>query len=111
MEVGATLKYAHISAQKARLVANQIRGLSAEKAIELLQFSPKKAANLIKKVLNSAIANAEHNKGVDVDELKVIKILVNEGPRAVRYRARARGRSNQILKRTCHITIAVSDED
>lgn len=109
MEVAAKLSHARISAQKARLVADQVRGLSAERASELLRFSTKKAATLIKKVLDSAIANAEHNEGADIDELKISRIFVDEGPTMKRYRARARGRGNQILKRTCHITVMVSD--
>lgn len=110
MQVTASLKRANISAQKARLVADQIRGLSAESAVELLQFSNKKAAHLIKKVVNSAIANAEHNEGADLDDLVVSTICVDEGPVAKRFSPRARGRVNQILKRSCHITVTVSDE-
>lgn len=109
MEAESTYKGAPISAQKARLVANQVRGLSAEQAINLLRFSKKKAAGLVKKVLDSAIANAEHNQGADIDELKVSEIQVNDGPVAKRFHTRARGRSASILKRTCHITIVVSD--
>ena len=109
MQVDARLRYAPISAQKARLVADQIRGLSAEKAVSLLRFSSKKAATLIKKTLDSAIANAEHNAGADIDELKVTRIFVDEGSRAKRFRARARGRANRILKRHCHITVTVAD--
>ncbi|WP_267256248.1 50S ribosomal protein L22 [Coxiella endosymbiont of Ornithodoros maritimus] len=109
MEVAAKLKYARISAQKARLVADQVRGLGAEQAVNLLRFSNKKAAALIKKVLDSALANAEHNEGADIDELKVSTVMVDEGPSARRFHARARGRANQILKRTCHITVKVSD--
>lgn len=108
MVVSASLKYARISAQKARLVADQVRGLAVEEAINLLQFSPKKAAGIIKKVLNSAIANAENNAGADIDELKVFRIFVDEGPMARRFRARARGRSSRIMKRSCHITIKVA---
>lgn len=111
MEVAAKLKHARISAQKARLVADQVRGMTAENAIQLLRFSPKKAAKLIKKVLDSAIANAENNKGADIDELSISKIFVDEGPMSKRYRARARGRANQIMKRSCHITVMVSDQD
>ena len=109
MQVQATLKYASISPQKARLVADQIRGLSAERAIEFLRFNTKKASELLKKVLESAIANAEHNAGADIDELNISKIFVDEGPVAKRFRARARGRVNYIKKRTSHITIIVSD--
>ncbi len=111
MEIMARHKFASISAQKVRLVANQIRGLSAEKAILLLRFSTKKAAGLVKKTLDSAIANAEHNAGADIDELKVSRIFIDEGPTAKRFRARARGRGNQILKRSCHITVMVSDSE
>lgn len=110
MEVSAQLKYAHISAQKARLVADQIRGLAADKAVDILQFSTKKAAHLLKKVLNSAIANAEHNEGADIDELKVSSVFVDEGPSLKRFRARARGRGDRITKRTCHITVKVADQ-
>jgi len=109
MEVKAIYKYARISPQKVRLVADQIRGLSAEKAVNLLTFSTKKAAAFIKKVLNSAIANAEHNQGADIDELKVHRIFVGEGPSMSRYSARARGRADVIKKRSCHITVVLSD--
>ncbi|CAM4432162.1 MAG: 50S ribosomal protein L22 [Legionellaceae bacterium] len=108
IEVSATLNNARMSAQKARLVADQIRGLPVENAINLLTFSIKKAGSLIKKVLESAIANAENNNGADIDLLKVSKIYVNEGPSYKRMHARAKGRGNQILKRTCHITVQVS---
>ncbi len=109
MEVAAKHRHARISAQKARLVADQVRGLPVEAAVDLLTFSTKKAAVLVKKVLESAMANAEHNDGADIDELKVSKIFVDEGPTMKRFRARARGRANQILKRSCHITVMVSD--
>lgn len=110
MEVAAIHKYAKISAQKARLVADQIRGLKVENAMNILNFSTKKGAELIKKVLNSAIANAEHNEGADIDVLKVSKVFVNEGPTQKRTMPRARGRADRILKRSCHITVMVSDE-
>lgn len=110
MEVAAIHKYAKISAQKARLVADQIRGLKVENAMNILNFSTKKGADLIKKVLNSAIANAEHNEGADIDVLKVSKVFVNEGPTQKRTMPRARGRADRILKRSCHITVMVSDE-
>ncbi len=109
MEVLAKRRYASISAQKCRLVADQIRGLSVENALNILSFSPKKAAELLKKVLESAIANAEHNEGADIDELKVSRVFVDDGPVFKRFRARARGRANRILKRSSHITVAVSD--
>lgn len=108
MEVSAVLKRANVSAQKARLVANQIRGLSAEAAVELLQFSPHKSAVLIKKAVDSAIANAEENAGLDLDDLVVKTVFIDEGPTMKRFHARARGRGNQILKRSCHITVTVA---
>lgn len=108
-ETAAKLRYARLSAQKARLVADQVRGLSVEKALQTLSFSPKKAAGLVKKVLESAIANAENNEGADIDELKVSAIYVDEGPTLKRIRPRAKGRADRILKRSCHITVKVSD--
>ena len=110
METGAKLRYARISAQKARLVADQVRGMPVEGALELLAYSPKKAAVIVKKVLESAIANAEHNDGADIDELKVSAISVDEGPTYKRLQARAKGRANRILKRTCHINVAVAEK-
>ncbi len=110
METKAKLTYARISPQKCRLVADQIRGLSVEKALQLLSFSPKKGAELVKKVLESAIANAEHNDGADIDELKVSQIFIDQGPTLKRMRARAKGRGNRILKRTSHITVMVADK-
>ncbi len=109
MEVVAKLKGAHLSAQKARLVADQVRGKAVEEALEILTYSPKKAAVIIRKVLNSAIANAEHNEGADVDELKVSIICVDEGMTMKRIRPRAKGRADRILKRSCHIAITVAD--
>ncbi len=108
MEVSARLKGARISAQKARLVADQIRGLPVEEALNVLAFSSKKAAHLVKKVLESAIANAENNEGADIDELKVSTIFVDEGIVMKRIRPRAKGRADRILKRTCHITVKVA---
>jgi len=105
----ARLKTARVSAQKCRLVADQIRGLKVEKAIDVLAFSPKKSAQIMKKVLESAIANAEHNDGADIDELRVKTVEVGEGATLKRMSARAKGRSNRISKRTCHITIQVSE--
>ncbi|ATL97662.1 MULTISPECIES: 50S ribosomal protein L22 [Aeromonas] len=109
MEAIAKHRYARTSAQKARLVADQVRGLSVDKALNLLTFSPKKAAVLVKKVLESAIANAEHNEGADIDALRVATIMVDEGPSMKRIRPRAKGRADRILKRTAHITVVVSD--
>ena len=105
----AKLKSTRISAQKVRLVADQIRGLPVDNAINLLTFSNKKAAKIIKKVLESAIANAEHNDAADVDELFVSEIMVDEGPTMKRWRPRARGRANKILKRMSHVTVAVAE--
>ncbi|MGD9661643.1 MAG: 50S ribosomal protein L22 [Porticoccaceae bacterium] len=109
MEVAAKLRGARLSAQKARLVADQIRGKKVEEALDILSFSPKKGAVLIKKVLESAIANAEHNEGADVDELKVSTIFVDEGLTLKRIKPRAKGRADRIFKRTCHITVKVAD--
>lgn len=110
MQTSANLRMARISPQKARLVADQIRGMPVEKALNTLQFSTKRAAGVIRKVLESAIANAEHNDGADVDELRVRTITVDEGPTMKRIRARAKGRANRILKRTSHIHISVADQ-
>jgi large subunit ribosomal protein L22 len=110
MEVAATLRYARISPQKCRLVADQIRGKSVGQALNILRFSSKKAAAMVHKVLESAIANAEHNHGADIDELKVSTIEVNGAPVFTRHRARAKGRGNQIIKRNSHITVRVADE-
>lgn len=109
MQVESTLKHARISAQKVRLVADQVRGLPVEKALEVLTFSEKKAGVIMKQLVDSAIANAEHNEGADIDELKIAAVQVNEGPTMKRLRARAKGRANRILKRTSHITVTVSD--
>ena len=109
MQTTAKLKHARISAQKGRLVADQIRGLPVEQALNILSFSTKKGAVLVKKVLESAIANAEHNEGADVDELKVSAVSVDEGPTMKRIRARAKGRASRILKRTSHINVTVAD--
>ncbi|MGI0118150.1 50S ribosomal protein L22 [Zooshikella sp. RANM57] len=110
MEVAAKHKGANISAQKARLVADQIRGKSVDEALNILAFSPKKAAMLFKKVLESAVANAEHNEGADIDELKVSTVFVDEGTTLKRIRPRAKGRADRILKRTCHITVKVAEK-
>jgi large subunit ribosomal protein L22 len=110
MEVAAKLKHARISPQKCRLVADQVRGKPVEQALQILTFSPKKAAAIIKKVLESAIANAEHNEGADIDELKVSTIFIDEGPTMRRWKARAKGRVNHIIKRTSHVTVKVGDK-
>lgn len=110
MQVSATLKHARVSPQKARLIADQIRGLPVERALNILTFSPKKSAGMMRKVLESAIANAEHNEGADIDELSVAAVYVNEGRTLKRFRARAKGRGTRILKRNSHITVTVGDK-
>lgn len=110
MQVNAKLRYARISPQKVRLVADQIRGKSVAEALQILQFSPKKGAHMVRKVLDSAIANAEHNNGADIDELKISAVMIDQGPTLKRFRARAKGRGNRILKPTSHITVQVADE-
>ncbi len=109
METTAILRGVRLSAQKGRLVANQIRGLSVEKALNILTFSSKKSAIIIKKLLESAIANAEHNDGADIDELKVSTIIIDRGTLMKRTSARAKGRGNRITKPTCHIKLTVGD--
>jgi large subunit ribosomal protein L22 len=109
MEVAAKLTGAQISAQKVRLVADQVRGKGVEDALDLLAYSNKKAAHIVKKILDSAIANAENNEGADVDELKISSIYVDEGMTMKRLRPRAKGRADRILKRSCHITVKVAD--
>lgn len=110
MEVAAKLKGARLSAQKARLVADLVRGKPVGDALNILTFSPKKAAHVIKKTLESAIANAEHNEGLDVDELRVTSIFVDEGPSLKRIKPRAKGRADRINKPTCHITVKVAEK-
>jgi len=109
METTAKLKGVRLSAQKGRLIADQIRGLRVDKAISVLMFSPKKAASIIRQLLESAIANAEHNNGADIDELRISSICVDRGTYMPRTSARAKGRGNRIMKPTCHITITVAD--
>jgi large subunit ribosomal protein L22 len=109
MEAQAVLRGVRLSPLKARLVADQVRGMQVARAEQLLKFSTKKAAHIIRKVLLSAVANAENNLGADQDELKVATIMVDEGPRMKRMHARAKGRGAQIIKRTAHITIVVGD--
>jgi large subunit ribosomal protein L22 len=110
MQATAVLKFQRLSAQKGRLVADLIRGLPVARALEVLEFSPKKAAKSVRKVLESAIANAENNVGADVDELRVATVLVDGGPQLKRFMPRAKGRGVRIIKRTSHITVIVSDE-
>lgn len=109
MEVSAKLSNAPLSAQKARLVGDMIRGMPVEKALNILKFSSKKGAVIIKKILESAVANAEHNESADIDELRVSTVFVDGAASMKRFKARAKGRANHILKRTCHITVKVSE--
>ena len=109
MDTQAVLKYQRISAQKCRLVANSIRGLKVDKALEFLEFNNKKASQMILKVLESAIANAENNNNSDIDKLSIIKVIVNQGMRLKRMKARARGRADRIIKPTCHIEIVLTE--
>lgn len=111
MEVTAKLRNAPLSAQKGRLVANMVRNMTVARALEVLRFTPKKGAQLMHKLLESAIANAENNNGADVDELKIGKVYVDEAATLKRISPRAKGRANRICKRTCHITLTVSDEE
>jgi large subunit ribosomal protein L22 len=111
MQATSILKYAGLSVQKTRLVADLVRGRRVGEAVQILKFSRKKAALTVKKALNSAIANAEHNLGADIDELRVKTICVDHGPRLKRMRTRARGRGNRIIKPTCHITVVVADAE
>ena len=110
-EVKAVLNNIAISPQKVRLVANEIRNIPVEKALNFLIYTNKKAAGIVKKVLESAIANAENNNGLDIDELNVSSIYVNQGPTLKRFQARAKGRGNRIIKRSSHITVIISKRD
>ncbi len=109
METTAILRGVRLSAQKSRLVANQIRGLTVEKALNILTFNSKKSANIIKKLLESAVANAEHNNGADIDDLRISTILIDRGTLMKRTSARAKGRGNRITKPTCHIKLTLDD--
>jgi large subunit ribosomal protein L22 len=109
VQTEAKLKYARISAQKCRLVADVVRGKPVSNALSILKFMPKKGAKLVYKVLWSAVSNAEHNNGADVDELKITRIQVDEAPSLKRFHARAKGRGNRIVKRNSHITVEVGN--
>ncbi len=111
MEVSAILRDVQISPQKVRLVANQVRKLPVSKAIDVLNFSSKKAAKILKKVVESAVANAEHNNGYDIDNLVVSTVFVDEAPTLKRIRPRAKGRANRIFKRSSHITVKVLESE
>lgn len=110
MQVRAVAKYVRLSAQKCRLVADQIRNLPVEKALDLLRYSNRKGALPVRKTLDSAIANAENNERADIDDLWISRIMVDEAPTMKRFRARAKGRGTRIFKRNCHITVTVSDD-
>lgn len=109
METNAVLRSVRLSAQKGRLVADLVRGKTVDQALNILAYTPKKGAAIVKKVLESAIANAEHNNGADIDALKVTRIHVEQGPVLKRFTARAKGRGNRISKQTCHIYVTVGD--
>lgn len=109
METNATLRGVRLSEQKGRLVADLVRGKTVDQALNILGFSPKKGAGIIRKVLESAIANAEHNDGADIDTLKVTRIYIEKGPVLKRFTARAKGRGNRIVKPTCHVYITVGN--
>jgi len=110
MQTQAVLKFVRLSPQKARLLADQVRGQKVDEALNTLKFSRQRAAGIIRKVLESAIANAENNNGADIDELKISEIFVDEGPVMKRIRPRAKGRADRIQKRTSHITVRVADQ-
>lgn len=110
MQTHSVLLFARLSPQKGRLVADQVRGKPVDQALSLLRFSNKKAAGVIRKVLESAIANAENNFGADVDELRISEIMVDAGPQIKRMMPRAKGRADRIVKPTSHITIRVADQ-
>lgn len=109
METQAVLKFVRLSPQKGRLVADQVRGKPVDEALAVLKFSRQRAAGIIRKVLESAIANAENNDGADIDELRVSEIFVDQGPVMKRIMPRAKGRADRIIKRTSHITVRVAD--
>ncbi len=110
MQVSATTKRLRISPQKVRLIVDQVRGKAVGDALDILSFSPQKAAGMVRKVVESAIANAENNEGADIDELKISEVFVNAGLTMKRIKPRAKGRADRILKRTSHITVTVTDE-
>ena len=111
MEVAAKLKFVRLSAQKCRLMCDLVRGMPIERARDVLRFSPKRSAGLVKKVLDSAIANAEHNFGLDIDDLRIARIYADQGPSYNRMQARAKGRGSSIRKPTCHVTVVLSDSE
>lgn len=111
MEVAAKLKFARLSPQKCRLMCDLVRGMPIDRALDVLKFSPKRSAAVVKKVLDSAIANAEHNFGLDIDDLRIAHIYADQGPVYKRMHARAKGRGSQIRKPTCHVTVILSDSE
>jgi len=110
MEVKAVLKHVRISAQKVQRIIHSVKGKSAESALNMLKFMPQKSAGILSKIMQSAVANAEHNHGLDVDSLVVNNVLADQGPTLKRFRARARGRGSRILKRTAHITVVLAEK-
>ncbi|MBT8144737.1 MAG: 50S ribosomal protein L22 [Gammaproteobacteria bacterium] len=110
MEVAAKLRYARISPQKCRLIADMVRGKPVGEALQVLEHTPNKGAGIVRKVIESAIANAEHNEGADIDELRVASIMIDQAPTFKRWQPRAKGRANRILKQNSHITVRVADE-
>ena len=110
-QVSAKLRSARVSGQKARLVANQIRGKGVEEALDILIFSNKKSSNILKKILESAMANAEHNQGLDLDSMFVFRITVDESFTMKRIKARARGRADRFFKRSCNISLTLKEEN
>ena len=110
IEVKAVAKYTRISPRKVRKISGAVKGKPVEDALNILQFMPQKAAYLLEKVIRSAVANADQNEGIDIDDLVVRNVLTDEGPTLKRFRARARGRGTRILKRTSHITVVLAEE-
>ena len=109
METKASVRGVRLSVDKGRLVADMIRGKKVDQALNILAFTPKKAAGIIKKAVDSAVANAEHNDGADIDELKITSIYVEQGATLKRFSARAKGRGNRISKPTCNIFVTVGN--
>ncbi len=110
MESSAVAKYIRISPRKVRLIMDELRGRKVEEALNMLSFTPQKGGRILKKLINSAVANAQQNSGVDVDKLFILRIFADEGPTLKRFSPRAQGRATRILKRTCHLTVILNDK-
>lgn len=110
METRAVAKYVRIAPHKIRLVMNQVRGKQVGEALNMLSFTPKRGARILKKLVNSAVANAEQNTGVDVDSLYIMRVYADEGPTLKRWRPRAQGRATSIRKRTSHLTVVLNEK-